>query len=70
MLAPLQTAYAAMPEPRLVVAVGDCAPGEAVGRVEDVLPVAVRVPGCPPAPEQIAAGLLEAMAAARKRGRA
>ena len=78
MLAPLQTAYAAMPEPRLVVAVGNCAlgcgvlcaPGETVGRVEAVLPVAVRVPGCPPAPEQIAAGLLEAMAAARKRGRA
>jgi Ni,Fe-hydrogenase III small subunit len=76
MLEPLRTAYAAMPEPRLVVAVGDCAlgcgllcsPAEIVGRVEDVLPVAVRIPGCPPTPEQLAEGLLAAMAAARRRG--
>ena len=75
MLEPLRTAYAAMPEPRLVVAVGDCAlgcgllcsPGEIVGRVEDVLPVAVRIPGCPPTPEQLTAGLLAAMAVARRR---
>lgn len=77
MLAPLRTAYEAMPEPRLVIAVGDCAlgcgllctPSEVVGRVEDVLPVAVRIPGCPPTPERIAEGLLEAMADARRRGR-
>lgn len=75
LLEPLRTAYAAMPEPRLVVAVGDCAlgcgllcsPGEIAGRVEDVLPVAVRIPGCPPTPEQLAAGLREAMAVARRR---
>ena len=74
MLEPLRTAYAAMPEPRLVVAVGDCAlgcgllcsPGEIVGRVEDVLPVAVRIPGCPPTPEQLTEGLLAAMAVARR----
>jgi Ni,Fe-hydrogenase III small subunit len=73
MLEPLRTAYAAMPEPRLVVAVGDCALGCAllgsadafVGRVEDVLPVAVRIHGCPPTPERLAVGLLEAMAVAR-----
>lgn len=81
MLGPLRTAFAAMPEPRLVVACGDCAamgcgdlcsPAEVVGPVEDVLPVAVRIAGCPPTPEQITAGLLEALDAARaqRRGRA
>ncbi|MHB8868786.1 MAG: NADH-quinone oxidoreductase subunit B family protein [Thermoleophilia bacterium] len=69
MLEPLRTAYAAMPEPRMVAALGDCAlglgllgdPDEYVGSVADVLPVLVRIPGCPPTPEVIAARLLEAM---------
>ena len=60
-------AYEAMPEPRLVAALGDCALGcgvlglrdELVGRVEDVLPVDVRIPGCPPAPDRIAEALVE-----------
>ena len=63
---PLLVAYAAMPEPRRVAALGDCAlgcallgsPGELVGPVEDVLPVDVRIPGCPPPPDAIAAALL------------
>jgi Ni,Fe-hydrogenase III small subunit len=63
---PLLTAYRAMPDPRRVAALGDCALGcgvlgtgeSVVGRVEDVLPVDVRIPGCPPAPEAIAAALL------------
>ena len=63
---PLLAAYAAMPEPRLVAALGDCALGcgilgareEIVGRVEDVLPVHARIPGCPPAPAEIADALL------------
>ena len=62
----LLTAYAAMPEPRRVAALGDCALGcgvlglpEAIaGRVEDVLPVDVRIPGCPPEPQRIAEALL------------
>lgn len=62
----LQTAYEAMPEPRRVAALGDCALGngalgigsEIVGRVEDVLPVDLRIPGCPPTPEAIAAALI------------
>jgi Ni,Fe-hydrogenase III small subunit len=62
----LLTAYEAMPEPRRVAALGDCAlgcallglPSEMVGRVEDVLPVDLRIPGCPPDPERIAEGLL------------
>ena len=56
-----------MPEPRRVVALGDCAlgcdllgaTGELVGPVEKLLPVDLRIPGCPPAPDEIAAGLLE-----------
>jgi Ni,Fe-hydrogenase III small subunit len=67
MRAPLLAAYEAMPEPRLVVALGDCALGcgvlgcasELAGPVEDVLPVDLRIPGCPPAPAAIAAGLVE-----------
>jgi Ni,Fe-hydrogenase III small subunit len=66
---PLLAAYAAMPEPRLVAALGDCALGCGVlgsaaaiaGAVEDVLPVDIRIPGCPPAPADIAAALLAAL---------
>jgi len=69
MAGPLQTAYRAMPEPRLVAALGDCALGcnvlgdstQLVGSLEDVLPVDIRIPGCPPAPDEIAACLLAAL---------
>ncbi len=62
----LLVAYAAMPEPRRVAALGDCATGACrlgtadavVGPVEDVLPVDVRIPGCPPAPGAIIEALL------------
>jgi Ni,Fe-hydrogenase III small subunit len=65
MAGPLRTAYDAMPEPRLVAALGDCALGcnvlgdraELVGSLEAVLPVDVRIPGCPPTPAEIAAAL-------------
>jgi Ni,Fe-hydrogenase III small subunit len=70
---PLLTAYAAMPEPRLVAALGDCAlgcgvlgsPQELVGAVDTLLPVDLRIPGCPPRPDEIAAALLELVDAAR-----
>jgi Ni,Fe-hydrogenase III small subunit len=63
---PLLAAYHAMPEPRRVAALGDCAlgcnvlaaAGEVVGPVHELLPVDVRIPGCPPAPTQIAEALL------------
>jgi len=61
--------YEAMPEPRLVVAVGACAisggvfAGTYAGRdgVASTLPVDVFVPGCPPRPEAIIEGLLVAV---------
>ena len=64
---PLLTAYHAMPEPRLVAALGNCAlghnilasPDTLVGPVNEVLPVDLRIPGCPPTPEAIATALLE-----------
>jgi Ni,Fe-hydrogenase III small subunit len=74
---PLLAAFASMPEPRLVAALGDCALGCGVlgsraalaGSVEDLLPVDIRIPGCPPAPEAIARELLAALdAGAQVRG--
>ena len=67
MRAPLVAAYEAMPEPRRVAAFGDCALGcgvlglasELAGPLEDILPVDVRIAGCPPAPEAIAAALVQ-----------
>jgi Ni,Fe-hydrogenase III small subunit len=64
---PLLVAYNAMPEPRRVAAVGNCALGcdllgtadNLAGPVEDVLPVDIRIPGCPPTPEVIACALVE-----------
>ncbi|HLF75867.1 MAG TPA: NADH-quinone oxidoreductase subunit B family protein [Dehalococcoidia bacterium] len=61
--------YDAMPEPRLVVAVGACAMGGGVfsgsyataPSVDSVLPVDVFIPGCPPRPEAIIHGLLAAV---------
>jgi Ni,Fe-hydrogenase III small subunit len=63
----LLTAYRAMPEPRRVAALGNCALGRSIlghsdeifGPVEDVLPVDLRIAGCPPTPSQIAGALLD-----------
>jgi Ni,Fe-hydrogenase III small subunit len=60
--------YAAMPEPKLVVAVGACALGGVYttdefvhGQVDAVLPVDVWIPGCPPSPIALLHGLLIAV---------
>ena len=66
----LKRAYDATPEPRLVVAVGDCGCtggifGESYascGRVSNVIPVDVSIPGCPPTPLQLMRGILAAIA--------
>jgi Ni,Fe-hydrogenase III small subunit len=76
MRAPLLMAHDAMPDPRLVAALGDCAlgcrllgaPAEVVGAVDAILPVAIRIPGCPPTPSEIARHLLEGLDAARRTG--
>ncbi len=67
----LKRTYDATPEPKLVVAVGDCACdggifGESYatcGRVANVIPVDVAVPGCPPTPTAILQGILTAISA-------
>jgi len=67
----LHRTYAAMPDPKLVVAIGDCGCtgglfGESyasAGRVANVIPVNVAVPGCPPSPTRILAGILTAISA-------
>jgi Ni,Fe-hydrogenase III small subunit len=65
----LRRTYDATPEPKLVVAIGDCGCtggifGESYascGRVSNVIPVDVAVPGCPPTPFAIMQGILTAI---------
>jgi Ni,Fe-hydrogenase III small subunit len=65
----LRRTYDATPDPKLVVAIGDCGCtggifGETYatcGRVSTVIPVDVAVPGCPPSPRQILSGILTAI---------
>ena len=61
--------YDCTPDPKLVVAVGDCGCtggvfGEsyaACGRVANVIPVDVAIPGCPPTPLDLMRGILAAV---------
>ncbi|HZM46150.1 MAG TPA: NADH-quinone oxidoreductase subunit B family protein [Burkholderiales bacterium] len=70
----LKRTYDATPEPKLVVAIGDCGCtggifGESYascGRVSNVIPVDVAVPGCPPTPLAIMQGILTAIAVGKK----
>ena len=69
----LRRTYDATPEPKLVIALGDCGCtgglfGESYascGRVSNVIPVDVVVPGCPPTPVAIMQGILTAIAIGR-----
>ncbi len=69
MVVALKRTYEATPDPKLVVALGDCGCtggifGESYasyGRVSNVIPVNVAVPGCPPHPRRILAGILTAI---------
>ena len=67
MAKPLRTLYEQMPEPRYVIATGACTISggpftynsyTTVRGAEDVVPVDVYVPGCPPRPEALLYGLL------------
>jgi Ni,Fe-hydrogenase III small subunit len=62
----LERTYNATPDPKWVVAVGDCAANGGIfagsyavaGGVKDVIPVDLHIRGCPPRPMQLLQGLL------------
>jgi len=61
--------WEAMPAPKFLIAAGECAcnGGEfgisyaCSGAVENILPVDVKIPGCPPSPENLLKGILMAL---------
>ena len=65
----LRRTFEATPDPKIVVALGDCGCtggvfGESYascGRVSQIIPVDVAVPGCPPSPTRILQGILTAL---------
>jgi Ni,Fe-hydrogenase III small subunit len=65
----LERTYAATPDPKWVVAVGDCAAGcgvfegsyAVVGAIEKVIPVDLHIRGCPPRPIELLRGLIALM---------
>ncbi len=66
----LRMTFDAMPQPALVVAMGDCAAHcglfgkdnyAIAGAVSDILPVDVVIHGCPPTPTDIIRGILQAI---------
>ncbi|GAB1235364.1 NADH-quinone oxidoreductase subunit B family protein [Ferrigenium sp. UT5] len=65
----LRRTYDATPEPKLVVAIGDCGCDGGIfgqgyascGKIANVIPVDVAVPGCPPTPVAILQGILTAI---------
>jgi Ni,Fe-hydrogenase III small subunit len=69
----LERTYAATPSPKWVVAAGDCAIGCGVfagsyavaGSVADVVPVDLRIPGCPPTPAALLKGLIALLTPAK-----
>src|SRR6185437_2493897 len=62
----LRAAYEAMPDPKWVIAIGDCAADggcfagsyAVLGGAHHVVPVDLHIPGCPPRPIEILRGLL------------
>lgn len=61
----MQQSYAAMTDPKWVIAIGDCAVDGGVfkgsyavlGGAAPLVPVDLAIPGCPPKPERVLAGL-------------
>ena len=77
----LRRTFDAMPEPRLVVAVGDCGCNGGIfsptdshgggnyascGKISNIIPVDVAIPGCPPAPVVLLQGILAAVSAGKQ----
>lgn len=66
--------YEQMPEPKFVMAVGSCGTSSGVfhgcynivGGINEVLPVDVFVPGCPPRPEAIINGMVQLLDSLKK----
>ena len=66
---PLKRTYDATPAPKIAIAIGDCAKDcgvfrgayGVVGPVSSVIPVDFVIPGCPPNPHAILAGILKAL---------
>ncbi len=66
MLVALKSTYAAMPEPKFIITLGDCALDGGLfkdsyyiaGPIKDILPVVLHIPGCPPSPLAIIQALL------------
>ena len=71
----LKRLYEAVPSPKLVFAIGACACGggiwkntyNVIGGVDNVLPVNLYIPGCPPRPEAILYGVAVALGLAPKK---
>ena len=76
MLEPLKKLYSMIPDPKAVVAIGSCpingnvyknlvgdigANDEIFAPLENIIPVDVRVPGCPPRPEDMLVGVVKAI---------
>jgi Ni,Fe-hydrogenase III small subunit len=65
----LERTYAATPDPKFVVAVGDCGCGcgvfegsyAVIGAVDKVIPVDLHIRGCPPRPAALLEGLIALM---------
>jgi Ni,Fe-hydrogenase III small subunit len=70
----LRRTWSATPDPKWVIAAGDCACNggvfagsyACVGPVADVIPVDLRIKGCPPTPTQLLEGLLAVLRKAAK----
>jgi NADH-quinone oxidoreductase B subunit len=72
---PLKQLYDAVPDPKIVVAIGACAVGggpwfdtyNVVGGVDRVIPVDMYIPGCPARPEAILHGVAQLLELAKKK---